>query len=57
MSPSQLNKKELREFYSPPSIIRIIKPKRKRWAGHVALKGEKRNTYRLLKGNPEGKSH
>jgi hypothetical protein len=38
-----------------PSIIRIIKLKRMRWAGHVARMGEKRNVYRLLVGKPEGK--
>jgi hypothetical protein len=36
-------------------IIRIIKSRRMRWAGHVARMGEKRNTYRLLVGKPEGK--
>jgi hypothetical protein len=35
-------------------MIRIIKSWRMRWAGHVARMG-KRNTYRLLVGNPEGK--
>jgi hypothetical protein len=35
-------------LYSSPSIIRIIKSKRTRWAGHVARMGEKRNAYRLL---------
>jgi hypothetical protein len=38
-----------------PSIIRIIKSRRMRWAGHVARIGEKRNAYRLLVGKPEGK--
>jgi hypothetical protein len=37
------------------SIIRIIKSRRMRWAGHVAKMGEKRNAYRLLVGKPEGK--
>jgi hypothetical protein len=36
-------------------IIRIIKSRRMRWAGHVARMGEKRNVYRLLVGKPEGK--
>jgi hypothetical protein len=36
-------------------IIRIIKSRRMRWAGHVARMGEKRNAYRLLVGKPEGK--
>jgi hypothetical protein len=39
-----------------PSIIRIIKSRSMRWAGHVARMGEKRNDYRLLVGKPEGKS-
>jgi hypothetical protein len=38
-----------------PSIIRIIRSRRMRWAGHVARMGEKRNVYRLLLGKPEGK--
>jgi hypothetical protein len=46
---------ELRDLYSSPSIIKIIKSRRMRWAGHVARKGEKRTSYRLLKGKPEGK--
>jgi hypothetical protein len=37
------------------SIIRIIKSRRMRWAGHVARMGEKRNVYRLLVGKPEEK--
>jgi hypothetical protein len=46
---------ELHNLYISPSIIRIIKSKRMRWAGHVARMGEKRNVYRLLVGKPEGK--
>jgi hypothetical protein len=38
-----------------PSIIRIIKSRRMRWAGHVTRIGEKKNSYRLLVGKPEGK--
>jgi hypothetical protein len=49
-----LNEK-LRDLCSSPSIIRIIKPWRMRWAGHVARMGEKRNAYRLLVGMPGGK--
>jgi hypothetical protein len=41
-------------LYSSSSIIRIIKLRRMRWAGHVARMGEKRNVYRLLVGKPEG---
>jgi hypothetical protein len=42
-------------LYCSPSIIRIIKSRRMRWAGHVARMGEKRNAYRILVGKPERK--
>jgi hypothetical protein len=45
----------LHNLYSSPSIIRIIKSRRMRWAGHMARMGKKRNLYRLLVGKPEGK--
>jgi hypothetical protein len=51
----KLYNEELHNLYSSPSIIRIIKSRRMRWAGHVAWMGEKRNVYRLLVGKPEGK--
>jgi hypothetical protein len=51
----KLHNEELHNLYSSPSIIRIIKSRRMRWAGHVARMGEKRNVYRLLVGKPEGK--
>jgi hypothetical protein len=51
----KLHNEELHNLYSSPSIIRIIKSRRLRWAGHVARKREKRNVYRLLVGEPEGK--
>jgi hypothetical protein len=51
----KLHNKELHNLYSSPSIIRIIKSRRMRWAGHVAGMGEKRNVYRSLVGKPEGK--
>jgi hypothetical protein len=51
----KLHKEELRDLYSSPSIIRIIKSRRMRWAGHVARMGAKGNAYRLLVGKPEGK--
>jgi hypothetical protein len=50
----KLLNEELRDLYSSPSIIRIIKLKM-RWVGRVARMGEKRNAYRLLVGKPEGK--
>jgi hypothetical protein len=49
----KLHNEELHDLYSLPSIIRIIKVRRMRWAGHVARMGEKRNAYRLLVGMPE----
>jgi hypothetical protein len=47
---------ELHDLYSSPSIIRIIRSRRMRWAGHVAGMGEKRNMHRLLVRNPDRKS-
>jgi hypothetical protein len=51
----KLHNEELHNLYSSPSIIRIIKSRRMRWAGHVSRMGEKRNVYSLLVGKPEGK--
>jgi hypothetical protein len=51
----KLLNEELRDLYSSPSIIRIMKPRRMRWASHIARMREKRNAYRLLVGKPEGK--
>jgi hypothetical protein len=52
----KLHKEELRDLYSSPNIIRIIKARRMRWARHVARIGEKnKNAYRLLVGEPEGR--
>jgi hypothetical protein len=42
----KLHNKELHDLYSLPSIIRIMKLRRMRWAGHVTRIGEKRNVYR-----------
>jgi hypothetical protein len=49
----KLHNEELRDLYSLPSIIRIIKLRRMRWVGHVAQMGEKRNAYSLLVRKPE----
>jgi hypothetical protein len=50
-----LHNEELLDLYSSPSIIRIIKSRRMKWAGHVARIWERRNAYRLWVGKPEGK--
>jgi hypothetical protein len=51
----ELHNEALHNLYSSPSIIRVIKSRRMRWAGHVARMGEKRNAYKVLMGKPEGK--
>jgi hypothetical protein len=52
---SKLHNEELHILYSSPNIIRQIKSRRMRWAGHVAHMGEERNVYKVLMGKPEGK--
>jgi len=51
----KLHNEELNDLYSSPNIIRVIKSKRMRWAGHVACMGEMRAVYRVLVGKLEGK--
>jgi hypothetical protein len=50
-----LHNDELHDLYSSPNIVRVIKSRRMRWAGHVAGIGEGRGAYRVLDGRPEGK--
>jgi hypothetical protein len=52
----KLHNEEFHDLYALSSIIRIIRSRRMRWAGHVARMGEKRNAYRLSVGKPEGKT-
>jgi hypothetical protein len=47
---------ELENLYASPYVIRAIKSRRMRWARHVEQMGERRNTYEILAGKPEGKS-
>jgi len=42
-------------LYFTPNIIRVIKSRRMRWAGHVARTGARRGAYTVLVGRPEGK--
>jgi hypothetical protein len=51
----ELRNEELHDLYPLPSIMKIIKSRRMRWAGHAVRMGEKRNVYRLLVGKPERK--
>jgi hypothetical protein len=51
----KLHEEELHNLYSSPSIIRMIKSRRMRLAGHLARMGDRRNAYRILVGKPEGR--
>ena len=51
----RLHNEELNDLYSSPNIMRVIKSRRMRWAGHMARMGEDRGIYRVLVGKPEGK--
>jgi hypothetical protein len=51
----KLQNEELHNLYLSSDIIRQIKSRRMRWAGHVARMGDERNVYRILVGKPEGK--
>jgi hypothetical protein len=52
----KLHIEELNGLYSLPNIVRVIKSRRLRWAGHVASMGEGRGVYRVLVWKPEGKT-
>jgi hypothetical protein len=51
----KLHNEKLHNLYSSPDIIKQVKSRRMRWAGHVARIGEERNVYKVLVGKPEGK--
>jgi hypothetical protein len=51
----KLHNEELHGLYSSPGIVRVIKAKMIRWAGHVARMGEVRGTYNILVGRPLGR--
>jgi len=48
----RLHNEELNDLYSSPNIVRVIKSRRMKWAGHVARTGEERGVYRVLVGKP-----
>ena len=51
----KLHNEELSDLYSLPNILRVVKPRRMKWAGHVASMGEGRGVHRVLIGKSEGK--
>ena len=51
----KLHNEELNDLYSSPNIMRVIKSRRMRWAGHVARMEEGRGAHKVLVGRPEGK--
>jgi hypothetical protein len=51
----KLHDDELHDLYYSPNIVRVIKSRKMRWAGHVTRMGEGRGAYGLLVGRPEGK--
>jgi hypothetical protein len=51
----RLHKEELNDLYSSPNIIRVIKSRKMRRAGHVVRMCAGRGAYRVLLGRPEGR--
>ena len=49
----KLHNEELNDLYSSPSIVRVIKSRRMRWAGHVARMEEGRDVHTVVVGKPE----
>ena len=51
----KLHNEELNDLYPLPNIVRVVKSRQMRWAGHVVRMGEDRVVHRVLVGKPEGK--
>ena len=51
----RLHKEKLHCLYRSPNIVRVIKSRRLRWAGHVSKMGEGRSAFKILTGKPTGK--
>src|SRR5215469_7126903 len=51
----KLHNEELKDLYSSPSVVQVVKSRKMRWAGHVARMGEESGVRRVLVGKPEGK--
>ena len=52
---SGLHKEEISDLYCSPNIVRVIKSRIMRWAGHVACVEDRKGEYRVLMGIPEGR--
>ena len=52
----KLHNEKLSDLYSSPNIVRVIKSRRMRWAGHLARMGDRKGAHKVLVGKPEGKS-
>ena len=50
----RLHNEALHSLYRSPNIVRVIKSRILRWAGHVARMKEGRNAFRILAGPPTG---
>jgi len=53
----KLHNEGLNDLYSSPIIVRVVKSRRIRWAGHEARMEERKSVYRVLVGKSEGKNH
>jgi len=53
----KLHNEERSDLYSSPNIVRVLKSRRMRWAGHVARMGDRRGIYRVLVGKHEERDH
>ena len=51
----KLHNEELNDLYSSPKIVRVIKSRKMKWAGHLVRMGERRDVYGVLIGKPERK--
>jgi len=51
----RMHNEELNDLYSSPNIVRVLKSRRMKWAGHLSHMGEERGLYRVLVGKPEGR--
>jgi len=51
----KLHNEEFNDLYCSPNLVRVIKTRIIRWAGHVASIGERKGVYRVFVGKPEGK--